>query len=573
MLFLFALLTLVLSSPISNDQDVNTPIVQIQNGTISGKYITSFNQDAFLGLPFAEPPLGSLRFKPPQSYNHSWDSTRNFTEFGDACIASSGIYTFPKSEDCLNLNIVRPHGLGKDAKLPVGIWIHGGSFTEGSGRSPEFNLSWVIQNSIDIGKPIIGITINYRLNGFGFLKSDEIQRKGWTNIGLRDQIKAIEWIHENIAEFGGDPNHLVLWGESAGSVSIGKILSQSKYLDTNYIKGAIMQSGSNIVPLVKPADIKPSQDDFLSVVKYVDCFNNVSDYIECLQKVDSDKLRDAFKLANKIVKVGYKYPYLDGDVLPKSSYETLRNNDDDFMKIPILLGTTTDEGSTFINQSLSTKQQVKSYLLNNSPNINNETIDQLLNLYSPDNPETIVPQDPTYNNTPIVYPEGITGDEYKTLGMLYGDLIFIAGTRITSRIYSQHQIPVFKYRFNIPSHKTFSKPYVGVTHAQDLVYVFDNRLTNNESEEDNLTSFYPDPRAPDIANTISKAWISFIYNLDPNIQDSNKLKAELPNWTRYGDTKPGKNMVFDLKGNHLEDDVFRVEQIEFIESILSQLNA
>ncbi|CCH42343.1 Liver carboxylesterase 4 [Wickerhamomyces ciferrii] len=555
----------------STQQDLNTPIVHIKNGSITGEFIQNFNQDAYLGIPFAEPPLKKLRFKPPQPYNQSWSEIKNFTQYGDACIASSGSSTLPQSEDCLTLNIVKPHGWENET-LPVGIWIHGGSFTEGSGVSGAFNLSWIVQNSIDIGKPFIGVTINYRLNGFGFLSSDEVSRKGYTNIGLRDQIQAIEWIHENIAGFGGDPNHLVLWGESAGSISIGKLLSQDNYLDEEYIKGAIMESGPNVFPNIKPAATEQNQEDFLSVVKHVDCFDNVTDYLECLTTVDAKKLQNAFNVSNGVVDVGFNFPYIDGDVIPKSSYEVLKSGEG-FLKVPILIGTSTDEGSAFVNRTLNSTEDVVKYLKFYLPNLNNQTIEDLISLYPANNSETIVPQDPTYNTSAITYPSSIVGKQYKTLASMYGDITFIAGTKITSRLYSEHKIPVYKYRFNIPALQIAFLPFLGVTHAQEIPYVFDNQKTSKTADDG--TGFFPDPKASKIANTMSKAWVSFIHDLDPNISKDVKLQAELPEWPQYkvnSTTNSGENLVFDLNGIYVEDDVVRHKQIDYIESVISQLN-
>ena len=115
---------------------------------------------------------------------------------------------------------MRPAGYDQE-KLPVGFWIHGGGFSNGGGGDQRYNLSFIVKQSVKIGKPIIGVSINYRLNLWGFLHSNEVVGEGITNLGLRDQRLALYWVQENIATFGGDPGKVTIFGESAGAASVG----------------------------------------------------------------------------------------------------------------------------------------------------------------------------------------------------------------------------------------------------------------------------------------------------------------------------------------------------------------
>lgn len=563
--FAGSLATSIIAAPIINSTSNQSTLVSTQNGTIQGKYLEGFNQDAYLGVPFAQPPLGNLRFLPPQPYNSTWDDVKTFDQYGYACYATWGTDTanLEHSEDCLTLNIVKPHGY-ENQSLPVGIWIHGGGFQDGSSTRKAYNLSYIVDNSVAIGKPFIGVSINYRLNGFGFLTSDEISQKGFTNVGLRDQIQAIHWINENIEGFGGNPNHLVLWGESAGAISIGKLLS-TKYLSNDYIKGAIMESGSNVFTNIKPGASGDNQQDFKTLVSYFDC-DNAEDYIECLQDVDASKLQYVFNATNGVLKKSFAFPYIDGDVISKSSYEIL-DSGEDFIKAPILIGTSTDEGSAFSNHSLNTSQEVHDYLLQQFPNLNKASISRLIEMYPIDNPDTILPNDPTYNNTPIVYPPSY-GAIAANSSCLSGDLTFLAGSKITAQLYAKHGVPVYKYRHNIPTLETSNQTFLGTTHYQEVVYVFDN--PDHPTNPSDGSTFYPSPEAPKIANTISKLFASFISDLDPNV-DQSLLKYPSPQWPDYKEST--ENIVFDLKGFHVEKDDVREEQFNYIESIISQLDA
>ena len=186
----------------------HAPTVAVRNGSYFGVHLNNYQQDIFLGIPFAQPPVGDLRLRVPVSLNTSWTGVRNATEYSPACFGygedtefGAGNYC---SEDCLTLNVVRPSGHG-NKKLPVGVWIYGlvhtfgissvqfinrdprGGFYEGSSRDPRYNLSFIVQQSVEIGKPIIGVSFNYRLHGWGFLYSQDIVKAGVANLGLRDQ--------------------------------------------------------------------------------------------------------------------------------------------------------------------------------------------------------------------------------------------------------------------------------------------------------------------------------------------------------------------------------------------------
>jgi carboxylesterase type B len=143
----------------------------------------------------------------------------------------------------LTLNVVRPSGYDGVA-LPVGLWIHGGGYVEGGGADHRYNLSFIVKNAAEAGIPIIGVSINYRLAGWGFLFSKELQDAGAGNLGLRDQRIALSWVHENIAAFGGDPSKVTIWGESAGAGSVGAQLVAYGGRDDGLFRGAIAESGA-----------------------------------------------------------------------------------------------------------------------------------------------------------------------------------------------------------------------------------------------------------------------------------------------------------------------------------------
>lgn len=153
------------------------PQVTVHNGTYSGLHLPNFQQDLFLGIPYAKDTSGSNRFLIPQSLNETWNGTRPAITYGPACpdedIDTDGVYGM--GEDCLSINIVRPTGINASVPLHVMFWIHGGSYQTETSGLPDYNLSYIVQRSVEIKKPVIAASINYRKGGWGLLYSKEIQ--------------------------------------------------------------------------------------------------------------------------------------------------------------------------------------------------------------------------------------------------------------------------------------------------------------------------------------------------------------------------------------------------------------
>jgi carboxylesterase type B len=193
----------VLAVP-TTGSDNQTPTVTVKNGTYAGVHSVEYNQDFFLGVPFAQPPVGNFRFRAPQSLNSSWKGTKHAKTYSSACVGyGSDEIPYPAlSEDCLYLNVIRPSGY-HGQKLPVALWIHGGGLSQGSGIDQRYNLSFIVNRSVKIGKPIMGVSINYRLNMWGFITGNEVIKSGNANLGFRDQRLALHWVQENIRAFGG----------------------------------------------------------------------------------------------------------------------------------------------------------------------------------------------------------------------------------------------------------------------------------------------------------------------------------------------------------------------------------
>lgn len=180
--------------------------------------------EAFLGIPYAQDTGGQHRFKPPRPYSFDNGSSISAQSPGPACPQELGAQTLPLylgniteiSEDCLRLNVNRPNGTNAGDKLPVMVYIHGGSFYSSSKDDPTAQPGGLILESVENGHPVIHVAMNYRLGAFGFAASEALGQEGSLNAGLLDQRLALDWVKANIATFGGDPDNITIHGQSSG---------------------------------------------------------------------------------------------------------------------------------------------------------------------------------------------------------------------------------------------------------------------------------------------------------------------------------------------------------------------
>src|SRR5579871_2380347 len=225
--------------------------VKTEQGKVTGKTINDGKVRAFLGLPYAAPPLGALRWKAPQPAA-KWKGDRDATKFGAHC-AQGRVFDdmvfqdAGPSEDCLFVNVYTPADAKKDAKLPVMFWIHGGGYSGGGSSEPRHNGDFLPL------KGVVLVTINYRLGVFGFLVTDELAKENngvAGNYGLLDMVAALQWVKSNIGEFGGDPSNVTIFGESAGSFAVSTLMAspmaQGLFQKAIGESGAAFPSGINL---------------------------------------------------------------------------------------------------------------------------------------------------------------------------------------------------------------------------------------------------------------------------------------------------------------------------------------
>ena len=334
-----------LNSEITGDYD-KTHAVKCVNGTFVG---TEENGVAsWLGIPFAKPPVGERRFKAPE-YVDASDRIFEARYYGKRSYGASegGDYIQNlASEDCLYLNIWL-NADDKTEKKPVMVWIHGGAYVDGSGSQTCYSGSNLVQAQSDI----IMLTINYRLNMYGFMDFSSVP--GGENFktapcnGLLDQAMALRWVHENIAAFGGDPDNVTIFGQSAGggSVSILPVMKEAN----QYFQKVIAQSGSTT--LAFPVGCEAAQGKTKALLEYTGCKT-----MDDIMALSEEALQDAY--VNAVGKFT-SCPYYGTEVLPEAPIELYKKG---YAKhISIMAGSTADEARLFMGQGpmLSIEEQKK----------------------------------------------------------------------------------------------------------------------------------------------------------------------------------------------------------------------
>jgi para-nitrobenzyl esterase len=370
----------------------------------------------WLGIPFAAPPTGARRFRPPEPAE-PWSGERDATHVGpvamqarDSMMAGLTDKTVI-SEDCLSLNVYAPaHG----ANHPVMVWIHGGAFVMGSGSMPLYNGS-----SFAARHDIVVVTINYRLGLFGFLFTGD---QG--NVGLLDQVAALRWVRDNIEAFGGDPGSVTVMGESAGAMSIAHLLAMPAA--RGLFHRAILESGAGALE-------PPTRSDAETVASAVLAELGVT--TAQLADVPADKILAAQASLMKQRGLSAVAPYVDGVTVPRGPRDAARTGE--IARVPLLLGSNRDEWALF---------------------------------------DVMMPQTTAVLEAQVRGRLGARADElraaYRSWSDVAGDVVF----RIPIlRLAEAHPAPVYLYRFDVASLAFGGK--LGAAHALELSLVW-NRLDN-----------------------------------------------------------------------------------------------
>ncbi|KAF7370188.1 Carboxylic ester hydrolase [Mycena sanguinolenta] len=525
-------------------QYISSPRVQVGKTVVIGT--TGPNTVEFFGgLPFAQPPVGNLRFLPPVPVTTLTGDVFNATNWGAGCpqipeaLSTSSGSSPVFSEDCLNLNIFRPAGTKPNAKLPVMVWIYGGDFRIGAASS--YNGSTLVDYSATRGTPIIYVNINYRLASLGFPTGLEAGAKKALNLGLRDQIAALEFIQENIELFGGDKTKVTLFGESAGAIAIADLFLNSNL--EKYIHGAASTMGTN--RLLLPSDGQALWTSFLSMIPACANTSTTFNSFECLRNVSVDDIVNAQAAAVATTVVGWT-PVIDGPggFIPELPSKLMAEGH--FSRIPFISGTNLDEGTLFVDTSLNTTDDLRLYIASQLPGISdpaqmNTTINQMMQLY-PHDPALGSPFG-TGNETFGLSPE------WKRGAAISCDVNFAGVRRGWTEASSKFGVKTFAYLFNDPQ---LNSGFLGIPHSSEVSYVYGTP-----------TITFVTPASPEAFATLSPImmdyWISFASTLDPN----DGKGVQRANWEQYTRTHQALMQLHSDNVTMIPDD-FRLASIAYI---------
>lgn len=307
--------------------------VRTEGGLVQGVAETGLT--IYKGIPFAAPPVGDLRWRPPQPAA-TWDGVRVADRFGPDPYQGDGKGNV--SEDCLYLNIWTP-ATSADERLPVLVWIYGGGFSFGSNSTPVHNGEHLAR------KGVVLVTINYRVGPLGFLAHPELSaespHRASGNYGLLDQIAGLKWVQRNIAAFGGDPDRVTIFGESAGGIAVSMLCASPEA--RGLFHGAISQSGGSFGP-TRPTtypgeNMRTLAQAEASGVAYA--AKAGVDSIAALRQLPPDKLPAGWGS-------GAAWPIVDGWVIPDDQYRLYESGN--YNDVPILVGYNSDEGLSFARE-------------------------------------------------------------------------------------------------------------------------------------------------------------------------------------------------------------------------------
>ncbi|KAJ6582089.1 extracellular triacylglycerol lipase precursor [Mycena capillaripes] len=497
----------------------------------------------FGGLPFAQAPVGNLRFRHPVPVTTLTGHTFDATNWGAGCpqvqTDSPGVVL---SEDCLNLNIFRPAGTKAHAKLPVMVWVYGGDFRFGA--APSYNGSTLVEYSAKRGSPILYVNFNYRVGSLGFPTGLEAASKKALNLGLGDSEAALIWIQENIELFGGDRKRVTLFGESAGAIAIADLFLNSNL--EKYIHGAIFESGTmGTNRLLLPSDGQGLWTFFLSMIPACANTSTTDTSFDCLRNVPADDIVAAFVAAVDGAVIGWT-PVIDGPggFIPELPSKLVAEGH--FSKIPFISGTNLDEGTLFVDPSVATTDDLRLYIASQLPGITdpaqmNATVDRMMELY-PDVPALGSPFG-TGNETYGLSPE------WKRGAAISCDVNFAGVRRGWTEAASKHGVKTYTYLFNDPQ---LDSGFLGIPHASELSYVYGIPLIT-----------FVTPASNEAFNALSPIimdyWISFASTLNPN--DGKGVKRA--HWQEF---MPSHRLYLQLHAENVTmmPDDFRVAPIAFI---------
>lgn len=459
--------------PLQVDND-HPEVATLRDGKVQGDVADGAIR--FLKIPFAAPPVGELRWKPPQAPTR-WEGVRHETEFSEACPqAASRQGPESRNEDCLYLNVWRSEEATEAA--PVMVWIHGGGNTTGSAADmvpTSGDQLWYDGKVFAARHGLVVVSINYRLGGLGFMALPELADEGSVpgNQGLLDQQQALRWVRDNIAAFGGDPDNVTIFGQSAGSADVCMhVVSPGS---RGLFHRAVSESGGCVA---RSMDDEAIQAGLRQWVDDVGC-GEADDVLACLRDKPVEELislTETDRTMGVTSAVDYFRVVIDGEFLPESPAALFERGE--VAQVPYILGSNSDEGKLYT-------------LAIEVPTDDAGYVDMLRESYG-DFAEQIAA---------LYSSERFDGDYREALARVRGDQGLVCGTDAAARAAVDAGLQVYMYNYNIPW--SISPDALGATHASEISHVFG-------------TPYNADDDSAAVAEAMNAYWARFAATGDPN---------------------------------------------------------
>jgi len=475
---IFTLITVFMLA-ISTRSFADPLTVKTEQGKVHGKAINDGKVRAFLGMPYAAPPVGALRWKAPE-HAAKWKGERDATKYGARCLqgrvfADMVFQDAAPSEDCLYLNVFAPDSAKGKSKLPVMFWIHGGGYVGGSASEPRHNGDFLPT------KGVVLVTINYRLGVFGFLATSELAKEAGGsagNYGLMDMIAALNWVKANIAKFGGDPGNLTIFGESAGSSAVSTLMASP--MARGLFHKAIGESGAAFGGTLTANSLeqRTKRDD-----EWVNSLGVRS--LADLRAIPADKLLEA---VGKPGTPGFSV-VVDGRVLIEPVPDTYAKGL--HAHVPLIAGWNRDEGGAIKDLTVDTwKAWAADHL--------QDRAQEFLRLYPGDTDEQAARSS-----------ADLAGDTF----IAFGTWKWIVAHRKSG------ESPIYRYHLELPAPPSKFHPGSLAFHSDDIEYVFGTLDTRPGAE------WRPEDRT--LSEQMMTYWTNFAKSGDPN-------GSGVPLWPKLG---------------------------------------
>lgn len=475
-------------------------IVQTDKGAVQGT-VTSTGRE-FLGIPYAAPPVGNLRWQPPQPAA-AWSTTRSATSFASPCIQPAspltGQTSLNGSEDCLYLNVYTPPQGATG--LPVMIWIHGGAFNTGAGSG--YDPSIIVQRS-----NVIVVTINYRLGPLGFLAltglSAEQSNGSSGNYGILDQQAAMKWVQTNIANFGGSSSNVTIFGESAGGSSVCDHLVSPQA--ANLFEKAITESGPCEGTAIPTPTLATNQQGGANFASSLNCTGSASAVVSCMRGLSATTIiNEANSGSNALSVLNTTFsPNVDGAVIPQAPATAISQGK--YNKVPVIEGTNRNEGTLFVLLAV--------FATGSAIRLNAFTYAAALSGIFGSNAGRVQRQ----------YPVSARNSADTQLAAVLTDWGFSCAAHTTDGLLTANT-PTFAYEFSDPNPPalpgvTQTPPdfSLGDEHGSELAYVFQGLLAG--------TTVSLNSAQLGLSNQMIGYWTNFAKTGNPN-------GSGLPNWPQF----------------------------------------